>query len=931
MQLLPDRPLDRTTNKSIDFAYDDLAKSIVQLISVSPKPFTIGLFGKWGTGKSTIIESLKHSLDKRSYVFIKFDVWKYESDALRRSFLIDLAEQLKGKRFFSKIDDKYINRLKKRLYTTTQHSEEKFKLSWRTLIIPLAAIGVIALVYALSKKPFAAALSGAIGFLTIDTLKDYFLDKSNFTQQIFIGEDKVNSPEEFYGEFKKMVGMSNKTLVIVIDNLDRTQKEKTIELLSTVKTFLNADDTNDNVVFIIASDDKAIKEHITSTYAGKDSSNSRFDANEFLKKFFNVTVEIPVFIESEIGNYTKKLLNQTQIPEFKNNTDLQQIINYGYRENPREIKQYINNLAAYYLLLTQGVPKNGLTANFVTNNLNFICKLLITRDKFDGVISSIKEMAIDSSFTWSEIEQRLRDFEGTKLLINEKEREEYVAFSNLTSWCSPSDESISWFFRLRRSAEDQTLPGWDLFVNAAIQQDYENATKLFQDFSDMTALNNQLQTFINSIRNDAVRLTPFFSVYMRILLTLDEQALDALKGSVDLIFLHTPNYDELGKVLNLLDITNVVMKLSSYARPASFNEFIKSLSRRLSESARNTPSQIAESDVIKIVEAVDENQPKLDTIKTNLRAEIERHHSTEAVLSALANKSQQLRDDLVTGNTLEKFFKKIQTNEPEAIQQFAIIGHFNVRPVMSVYFDRLLSLLREINARSIPEEKKEIIEVTYKTLNLQENITSLKSFKDTDLNNLVAVSDMFAGWYGEQPSDKDRAVLIRALVLFAQVPGNTSSNNALDRLTKFVVQAELNEVIELLNHPDIDYAPDEVQIALRERMISYPDQIQELLPFLQPPHVSIVISNISQKAIDTPDEFTYGNYLDKDHKLYPKVSDSEKPTASQHIYNALNSGVTRFPNTVKAYWDKRFISAEQRRELKRLMSEYEASQENSEA
>lgn len=921
MKLLADKPQSGKTNKSVDFAYDDLTKSIIQLIEASPRPFTIGLFGKWGTGKSTIIETLRHKLDKRQYVFVKFDVWKYESDALRRSFLIDLAQQLKGKTPFAKIDEKYIERLRRKLYTSTQRSEEKFKLSWRSLVVPLAIIIVVGIVYLLSKRPIAAAISGALGFMAIDTLKNYFLDKSHFTQQISIGEDKINSPEEFYAEFKNILNQTKKkTFVIVIDNLDRTQKEKTVELLSTVKTFLNADDTNDNVVFIIASDDKAIKEHITATYAGEANNGTRFDANEFLKKFFNVVVEIPVFIESEIGKYTSKLLNKLEVEEFKGNTDLQQIINYAYNENPREIKQYVNNLAAFNLLLVQGVPGNGLTEKFVAENLNFICKLLIVRDRFNNVFELMKKLAIDNSLTWSEIEQRLRSKE--ELDIPKLERDEYVAFSNLTSWCSPTDESIAWFFRLRRSSEDLALPGWDLFVNAALQQDYENAQKLFQDFGDLNALNNQLTTFIGSIRNDPVRSTPFFSVYMRILLTLDETKLDELKGSIDLAFLHAPNAAELLKVISLIDLSSAVQRLGTYARTSSLNELIKSLKRMLEQSTKGV-AHIAESDLIKIIDAVDVNETTLAGLKPVVRAEIQQNHSTEATLNALKAKKQSLRDELVSTDTLRNFFKHIDTNEVRAIQQYDLLAHFNIGTIISLYFETLYNIASQINARGVVEEKKEIIGITYQTLVEQE--AALQSLTDTGADYLSRVCEMFGGWYGEQPTDADRATLVLLLSLLAKVPKNTASNFAVDRLTKLVTQGNINEVVKILGNERVSNIVPEAQTVLRDRMATYPDQVEALLPYIEPAHLPYVISHMSQKAIDTSDESVYRNQLELDHKLYPKVADADKATASQHIYNALNSGINRFPDAVKAYWEKRFITVDQRRELKRLMSEYEAT------
>jgi hypothetical protein len=917
MRLLPDRPLSKTTNKSIDFAYDDLAKNMVELIDASPRPFTIGLFGKWGTGKSTIIESLKQSLNKNQYVFVKFDVWKYESDALRRSFLIDLAQQLKGRRPFAKVNDKYIEHLRKRLYTTTQKSEEQFKLSWRSLIIPVFILGVIAIVYWLSSRPIAAAISGALGFMAIDTLKNYFLDKSHFTQQIFVGKDRINSPEEFYGEFKEMISQSKKTFVIVIDNLDRTQKEKTIELLSTVKTFLNADDSNDNVVFVIASDDKAIKEHITAVYSNNGSS--RFDANEFLKKFFNVVIEIPVFIDSEINSYTKKLLNQTEVPEFNNNTDLQQIINYAYNENPREIKQYINNLAAFHLLLTKGVPRNGLTDEFVTKNLNFICKLLIVRDRFSNVFEHIKKLSIENALTWSEIESRLK-----KEHANEptEEEDEYEAFTGITSWSLPSDESIAWFFRLRRSSEDLKLPGWDLFINAVLQQDYENAQKLFQDFEDTPALSNQLSSFINSIKNDPARITPFFGIYTRLLLELDDTKLQALKDTIDLTFLHSPASGDLPKIIGQIDLNGIIQRLGVYPRQTSLQKFTKAVQLFLKRVKQNE-FVIAESDLIGVIDAVEANPPTLDLLKSNIREEIANHHPTQAILSALSGKEESLKRELVTDTALQNYLASVNANEPSAVGYFESLGPFDVSNILTLYFDRLYATIRAVNGRGDPSEKARIIEIAYVTLNKRSD--TLQVLSDDALANVIAICETFSGWYTELPTDNDRLTNVLILALLAKVPGNTANNFALSQYLAFVRSAGIGMLTSLLDNQGTADLLVEAQQMLSERMVSHPEDIEQLMSYLEVTRIPFVVSHLSQVAVNTPDQNVYQNNLLLIHKLYLRATDVEKTTASESIFGALLSGINRFPDIVKAFYPKRFISAEQRQRLKDGIAEYEAS------
>ena len=64
----------------LDFeAYRD---AIVKIIKKSHPNFTIGIFGEWGTGKTSLMNSIRQELDKdkEDIKTIWFDAWKYENE-----------------------------------------------------------------------------------------------------------------------------------------------------------------------------------------------------------------------------------------------------------------------------------------------------------------------------------------------------------------------------------------------------------------------------------------------------------------------------------------------------------------------------------------------------------------------------------------------------------------------------------------------------------------------------------------------------------------------------------------------------------------------------------------------------------------------------------------------------------------------------------
>ena len=56
--------------------------AIVKIIKDSYPKFTIGLFGDWGTGKTTLMNSIYYLLqdDKKNSVLVRFETWRYERE-----------------------------------------------------------------------------------------------------------------------------------------------------------------------------------------------------------------------------------------------------------------------------------------------------------------------------------------------------------------------------------------------------------------------------------------------------------------------------------------------------------------------------------------------------------------------------------------------------------------------------------------------------------------------------------------------------------------------------------------------------------------------------------------------------------------------------------------------------------------------------------
>src|SRR5439155_795588 len=79
------------------FNHEAYARAILKILIQNKPPLSIGLFGPWGIGKSTIVSILFKLIAQESGKKLKpiyFNAWKYSGDSFRRQFLIEVAKQV---------------------------------------------------------------------------------------------------------------------------------------------------------------------------------------------------------------------------------------------------------------------------------------------------------------------------------------------------------------------------------------------------------------------------------------------------------------------------------------------------------------------------------------------------------------------------------------------------------------------------------------------------------------------------------------------------------------------------------------------------------------------------------------------------------------------------------------------------------------------
>lgn len=382
-----ERILDSTTDLLKTSVYADNLISVINNVP-KDKVFTIGLFGGWGTGKSSIIKTAQSKIeaDNKNIKFITYDAWKYANDSFRRMFLLKVQQELRMQQ----------TEMMSRFYQSeTAEAEPKIRLSAKGLAIAMVVLAILSILLFLSPNislewSLAVPTVGTLGAFVIALLNGCFYDL-----KVTICKPTLFAPEQFEACFKEMMAKSLKQrnwvqrtwskiidyvstgdmsivnldkLIIVIDNIDRCPSDMAYQLLTDIKTFLSNE--NYNVVFIVPVDDEALKKHLFNQWSKMDEKGVCKEKEEFLRKFFNVSLRIKPHQETELQHFSHEINKENQLGY---SSDTLAIVSKEFADNPRRIIQLLNNLSGELTMYDE---------KFVAQYETVICAALIMREEY---------------------------------------------------------------------------------------------------------------------------------------------------------------------------------------------------------------------------------------------------------------------------------------------------------------------------------------------------------------------------------------------------------------------------------------------------------------------------------------------------------------------------------------------------------------------
>ena len=352
------------------FDHQDFSEVLLRIIKDNTSedkdltPFNIGIFGRWGVGKSTVVNLFKELIEdlnkenkQKKYIFIDFTVWKYSSEALKRKFIFSIGKKLLGQKKLDELNTEVRGQKTLSfplLYNpgalTEQLKKWKANIAWDVFKACLVFYVVIILVafflnykYGVPKLINFADFFDLLLFFSICQIPTFlaYLWKSINKANISIAFDRYDTDEQFEEKFIEVVQESkDKIKIIFIDDLDRCPDDKVIETLETIKTYLDVK----TCIFLIACADDVVKRVVE---AKRKELCKDGDGADYLNKFFQYTIRIPPFIHQNMRDYAKNILEcqNSSLLKLNDIEDILDILIHNEVFNPRKVILLINGFA----------------------------------------------------------------------------------------------------------------------------------------------------------------------------------------------------------------------------------------------------------------------------------------------------------------------------------------------------------------------------------------------------------------------------------------------------------------------------------------------------------------------------------------------------------------------------------------------------------
>lgn len=315
--------------------FNNAASALKEIVEGSRPQFAVGIFGTWGSGKTTLMRAIEKRLDPNKSIAVQFSAWRYEREPHLIVPLLDTVREA---------------------LTAWAEANPQFK---DEAIKTASTVGkaMYSLLAGLSFKlgiPNAVEMSFKANEALGQAQKFNEEERQAKVSRSFY-HATFRALHEAFQEFLKHG--QGRRIVVFVDDLDRCLPQGALEVLETMKLFFDLE----GFVFVVGLDQAVVERIIDIKYrteAGPDSVSDKagyqIRGADYIKKIFQLPYAVAPVAVTQLDEFLNAVYAEAQLPADQE-AELRDIVSPHLRflvtesgVNPREIKRYIN---AYTLIM----------------------------------------------------------------------------------------------------------------------------------------------------------------------------------------------------------------------------------------------------------------------------------------------------------------------------------------------------------------------------------------------------------------------------------------------------------------------------------------------------------------------------------------------------------------------------------------------------
>jgi hypothetical protein len=277
-------------------------------------PITVGVFGPWGIGKSSVAKMIERVLtppkgqekDSQTLV-VYFNGWRFEGYEDAKAALAAVILEALEQRV-------------KLIPGLWEKSKTGFRDLWGR--VNWLRVGKTALTTGLAVKTGGLSVlathgAGLLAGSTDDGTDDGADDEGDEKEKDDAWLEKRARAErdvhatirDFDKAFKRLLDLTEVTrLVVVIDDLDRCLPDRVIDTLEAIRLFLAVEGT----AFVITADEVLVQHAVKARFPGMEALRAQV-GQDYLEKMIQIPVRLPLLGRADLENYLNLLFAQRRL------------------------------------------------------------------------------------------------------------------------------------------------------------------------------------------------------------------------------------------------------------------------------------------------------------------------------------------------------------------------------------------------------------------------------------------------------------------------------------------------------------------------------------------------------------------------------------------------------------------------------------------